>query len=377
MSQAEHDRIFREEIVPDRFDEVTAAPGQPKAILLGGQPGAGKSQLVDQARQELGASGPVVVLNTDDLRRFHPDYQDLLQKDDRSASQATGPDAGRWVGEAIEHGRQLQCHLVIDGTMREPDVVTRTVNDLREAGYQVEARVLAVPYEKSIEGIQARYVDEVATRGVGRWTSVEAHDAAYQGLPHTLAALNDGKLVDELRVVERDGTTLHLLHRTEGIEATIGPPAVQALAAGRQEDPGLGPDLGPRPPEPSPPSHGAGQTDAQDRPATVDEQLTPVERVREWMGDNPDYELYDAHDVVVFAAKRENAAHLPEGMTARDVAGVARELHALIDAEDQAREQQTPDQGRARGQDRRGPDRPPLPPPPPPPPPSQGPTMDR
>jgi len=104
---------------------------------------------------------------------------------------------------------------------------------------------------------------------------------------------------------------------------------------------------------------------------------SPVQRVRAWMSENPDYELYDAHDVVVFAAKRENAQHLPPGMTPRDVASVARELHALIDAEDQARAAPGPQHGRARSQAQRGPSTPPLPPPPPPPPPPPGPTLDR
>ena len=65
-----HARIFSDEVIPEsRLSEVSSQV-RPKAIILGGQPGAGKGGLADAAKNEL--RGDVVTIDPDALRKYHP-----------------------------------------------------------------------------------------------------------------------------------------------------------------------------------------------------------------------------------------------------------------------------------------------------------------
>jgi len=46
LSDDHHDRIFQKRVLPDYFNTVDDRPRKPTAIILGGQPGAGKPRLL-------------------------------------------------------------------------------------------------------------------------------------------------------------------------------------------------------------------------------------------------------------------------------------------------------------------------------------------
>jgi Ni2+-binding GTPase involved in maturation of urease and hydrogenase len=117
LPEDEHQAIFEKEIIPALFDG-TAVVQRPVAVILGGQPGAGKSPLVEAATVELMDRGGVAEIVGDDLRDFHPRYRSLLQQDDRTAAFYTDRDSGRWVEKAIEQAKARSVNLIIEGTMR-------------------------------------------------------------------------------------------------------------------------------------------------------------------------------------------------------------------------------------------------------------------
>ncbi|MDR3076434.1 MAG: zeta toxin family protein [Synergistaceae bacterium] len=50
----------------------SAPQEKPRIVILGGQPGSGKSLLTETARKEIFSSQPVAVINGDDYRVSHP-----------------------------------------------------------------------------------------------------------------------------------------------------------------------------------------------------------------------------------------------------------------------------------------------------------------
>ncbi|RMH89103.1 hypothetical protein EBB59_10950 [Lysobacter pythonis] len=74
-----HARIFTENIAPKSGLFEASSQVKPKAIILGGQPGAGKGGLVKAAKTELAFD--VVPIDPEVLREYHPDivtlYPDL------------------------------------------------------------------------------------------------------------------------------------------------------------------------------------------------------------------------------------------------------------------------------------------------------------
>lgn len=199
---------------------------------MGGQPGSGKSGLLDAATDHLTTptSRPVQVVG-DDLRDYHPDYQRLLATDDRTAAAATDQDSGRWVEMCLTHARENRYSVVVEGTMRNPAVPLATAAAFREAGYQVEAWVMAVDPLSSKLGILARYHQQREAFGHGRFTVDAAHDAGAAGLLDSVDALQDTRAVDRIVVATRGP---HVLDDLPGDAAT---PRVRAIITAERTRP--------------------------------------------------------------------------------------------------------------------------------------------
>lgn len=231
LTEEEHERIFQTDIKPDLFAKAVRSE-QPTAVIFGGQPGAGKSAALDQAVDELAGKGGSVQIIGDDLRAYHPKYAQLMIEDDRTAAFYTDRDSGRWVEKSIAFAKAEGINVVIEGTFRNPEVVANTMTGFKEAGYQVDARVLAVNEKFSEQGILQRYEAQKADRGTGRMTTPEAHAAAYQGLPVTLARVEDEKLADKITVMRRGAEVIYSNRLVEGRwEKELG--AVAAVQAER------------------------------------------------------------------------------------------------------------------------------------------------
>jgi len=208
LSEQDHQSIFEKGIIPDLFARVVASEN-PVAVIFGGQPGAGKSASVDNAIKELKSFGGAVLIEGDALRDFHPMYQKLMDKDDKTAAFYTDRDSGKWVEKSIAYAKEKRFNLVIEGTMRNPDVVEATMKNLREAGYEIDARALAVPWQLSEQGIIQRYENQKLDRGVGRMTTPEAHKAAYDGMLNTLDRIERDKLADRIIISRRGDETIY------------------------------------------------------------------------------------------------------------------------------------------------------------------------
>lgn len=208
----EHERIFQERIIPVLFTSVSSVK-KPVAIIFGGQPGSGKTAAVEHARQQLQRKGGCALIVGDELRDYNKIYTELLKVDDKTAAFYTDRDSGWWVEKAINHAKNIRCNLVIEGTMRVPEKVAETMRFLREAGFVIEARALAVNEKLSWQGVLQRYEKQKASpRACGRMTTPEAHQAGYDGMLNTLEKIEQEKLADCVGVYTRSGLLLYENH---------------------------------------------------------------------------------------------------------------------------------------------------------------------
>ena len=231
LSEAEHQEVFERDIKPDLFAGAKSSD-RPVAVIFGGQPGAGKSAAVDAVLRDLAPHGGAVQIIGDQLRSYHPAYGSLMRADDKTAAFYTDKDSGRWVEKSIAYARKNRWNLVIEGTMRSPAVVAATMQSLRQAGYEIDARALAVNERVSWQGVMQRYEEQKADRGVGRMTAPHSHRDAYNGMPKTLERIERECLADRVSIYRRGGQRIYSNELQAG-QWKAPPQASQVLEAER------------------------------------------------------------------------------------------------------------------------------------------------
>lgn len=207
LSELERDTIFRERIVPVRFGERRRVD-QPTVHFVGGQPGAGKSnlqqRLITDIEDEQGENTVVNIVG-DDLRIFHPRYSELLEQGDEQAAYYTDLDSGAWVERAIERSLDLHTNVVIEGTLRRPELTAGTAERYRSVGFTAELHVMVVHEFISRLSIVGRYLKAVQREGHGRYTMRAAHDEPYHKLPESLATLTNSGSFEHIKLYNREG----------------------------------------------------------------------------------------------------------------------------------------------------------------------------
>jgi predicted ABC-type ATPase len=140
LDSAVHRHVLNETIVPESGIQITLSHDTPRAIILAGQPGAGKGGLSRTAQQEF--NGDIVSIDPDELRKYHPDVDRLRTTHPYTWSGDTHPDASQWANELRELAVQQKKNIIIDTTLGHGDSAVRLVNSLQDAGYEVEVRAV-------------------------------------------------------------------------------------------------------------------------------------------------------------------------------------------------------------------------------------------
>ena len=183
LSEDAHENIYRSSITHSL--EAIREVKHPIALFLGAQPGSGKTRL----RESLLSQNDGVVINTDDLRWFHPAYNRLLEN---PATNPLGPylvdpDATAWSIRLFNEALQQRSNVVIDSTFGgNPAHVIARLQTLHAQGYQNEFHIIAVNPRVSKLGIYLRYENGINDGNPERMVSMEVHDRNFKNLPENL-----------------------------------------------------------------------------------------------------------------------------------------------------------------------------------------------
>jgi nucleotide-binding universal stress UspA family protein len=203
---AEHKRVFDEVIVPQSGIDELKAVDPPKAIILAGQPGAGKGGLANQALKDLDQNA--VVIDTDAYRDAHPDVAEFRKQHPYNWSDDTHPDASAWAKElrqkAIDEGK----NIVIDTTLGDGKGATDLIKHLKEKGYEVEVRAIATTSIESELGVDQRFTGSLERNGFGRFVPEQVRSDIYKALPGNLDIVQKETGVP-ISIFDRQGEKLY------------------------------------------------------------------------------------------------------------------------------------------------------------------------
>ena len=179
---------------------------RPRAFLLAGQPGAGKTRLSAMAVSLMG--GDAAFINADDYRRYHPNYRKLYAEFGSDCVGMTRAFSGTVTERLIQRLSDSRLNLVIEGTGRTVSVPKATAETLTANGYAVELAVIAARPEVSLCSTLLRFYQMNEGGTIPRATAVPAHDEVVSALPGNLDALNGLDCISRLRIWDRDLTLL-------------------------------------------------------------------------------------------------------------------------------------------------------------------------
>ena len=202
LSDEEHSLVF-EKIKAD-FLNSSLSIVSPKVVITGGQPASGKGKLARDSIDQFKDKGGSVIIDPDQLRAYHPKYNELQKLDDKASSGFTHHDAKKWSLELIEEAISHKKNIVLDQTSADFQTLKNTVQNFRDKGYKdVELKIMAVPEITSRQGIYHRYEMEKALYETGRFVNIDIHSEIYHKLENTIEQLKNEPIVDKLTVYDR------------------------------------------------------------------------------------------------------------------------------------------------------------------------------
>lgn len=192
----------------------------PKAILLGGQSGAGKTTIHRIKQKEY--QGNIIIIDGDSYRSQHPHYLELQEKYGKDSVDHTKRFAGKMVEALVDALSQLGYHLLIEGTLRTTDVPRQTAQLLKSRGYQVSLALIATKPELSYLNTLIRYEELYAKNpNQARATPKEHHDYIVNHLVENVRALEKEKYFEQIQIYQRDRSCVYDSETDEGSAAAV------------------------------------------------------------------------------------------------------------------------------------------------------------
>ena len=172
----------------------------PVAIMVGGQPGAGKSGLINKTSLELPNA---VILDVDDFRYFHPNIDEILKKYPNDLATFTLKFVNDIFNAVFSKLIVKKYNIISQKTLRDNKIIEDTLVYLREKKYGVVIRVLAVHELESKLSTLERSLSVKHAMGFCRWTPLKVQDYAYNGIPDTLLDIYNSETCDAVQVYTR------------------------------------------------------------------------------------------------------------------------------------------------------------------------------
>lgn len=230
LSKEDLERILQEKILPKaRLNELTTHE-TPRAIVLAGQPGSGKSALVRAVREEF--HGDVLVIDPDEQRERIPGVRRLQEEDPFGWPEKTNTDAFKLANGLRDEGIKQHVNLLIDGSMSDAGNSIRTIEALQKKGYEVEVRAISSHWLESELGIDQRFMRQIDADGVARDVDMDFHNRVYNGLPGNMEKVAEARGV-QVRIYDRELNELYDNRRDVGSLNEV----LRETRAGRMEDP--------------------------------------------------------------------------------------------------------------------------------------------
>jgi predicted ABC-type ATPase len=199
--------IYETEIIPSVG--VQGPPvANPSFVIVGGQPGSGKSTAIRHAVSKLGIQSTQKII-PDDMMCFVPNYHAASIRNARQAQSSVNPEFLGWATKLEERAFDRQANILQE--CARPSNCISYAKYARSRGYRTELHVIATQKQQSFAGILDRFDRAVANGSVGGAAILkqDEHDDAYVKWPSGVYRAEKSKSFDRIVILRRDGDILY------------------------------------------------------------------------------------------------------------------------------------------------------------------------
>lgn len=179
--------------------------GKRCVIFLGGQPGSGKSTFVDQDDVFF----QYIKINGDEYRKFHPRYKDIVTYDIDNMPERTQGFVNECVERLIQDLSNEGYNLIIEGTLRNPEVTITTCNMLKGKGYRTDLYVMAVDATTSWESTLNRAKLSREIGNIPRLVPIDKYNYIVNYLVNNVDMIDKSACFDDIHVVDWNSKELY------------------------------------------------------------------------------------------------------------------------------------------------------------------------
>ena len=191
----------------------------PIAITLGGQPGAGKSNIYDIAKKRF--SNNIVEIDCDAFRIFHPYYKQIKNIFGKEDAFKTNPFVFKVVDLLIEELSNEKYNLIIESSLNSPNSALENGKNLPPKGYQVELHIMATSKNDSWQGTIDRYNKDLNKDGNSRAVSKEFHDKVVDNICQSLYIVKNNGLMSNILIFDRNKNCLYDMKKDKTIDPCL------------------------------------------------------------------------------------------------------------------------------------------------------------
>ena len=191
----------------------------PVAIVLGGQPGAGKSNIYQIARRRF--SNNLVELDCDAFRIYHPYYEQIKLIFGKEDGAKTNPFIFRAVDTLVEELSDEKYNLIIESSLNRSKTAINNGKILPPKGYEVELHVMATNKEVSWQGTINRYYEEMRRTGKPRAVPRDFHDRVISNICNSLYSVKQSGLMSNILMFDRKQNCLYNMKEDINVEPSI------------------------------------------------------------------------------------------------------------------------------------------------------------
>lgn len=200
LSDQEHYKAYK--IIKNFYLSNITAVENPKAIIVGSQPGSGKGSLIGYSKNQFDDTSNVIIITTDDYKPFHPKASEIAQEYPTYYSAIVEADSAKWTSKILQEAIQNKYNFIFEATFKNDRIIER-MKELKENGFEVIVRGMAVSYIESLLSAFERYEKQVAVRNWGRFFDPIQYNYTYENIPNTIDNIENSNYYDVIEIYKR------------------------------------------------------------------------------------------------------------------------------------------------------------------------------